>query len=165
MNAAMEVFNKWLTMVDFPAVILLVMAIMGAWVVHQTQKNPNNNFDFADMLRDEMGKPSALRLALFPCLAVSSWVVMYTVVQTKTIDLWLIVFYMLVWSGAKIADKMVDAYIMTKGGGSALAAMQQQIAQQSAAQQPVVSPVTTAPVMGTIVGAGGLVLPLPKGTK
>lgn len=111
-----ELYTKWLSMVDFPAVILLVMTLLGVYVLYQTQKNPANNFDFADMLRDDAGKPSAFRLGIFVCLAISSWVIMYLVVQNKTIDLWLIVFYMLIWSGAKIAEKMVDAYIATKGG-------------------------------------------------
>lgn len=110
-----ELYTKWLSMVDFPAVILLVMTLLGVYVLYQTQKSRSNNFDFADMLRDDAGKPSAFRLGIFVCLAISSWVIMYLVVQNKTIDLWLIVFYMLIWSGAKIAEKIVDAYIATKG--------------------------------------------------
>lgn len=112
-----ELYAKWLLMVDFPAVILLVMTLLGAYVLYQTQKSKSNNFDFADMLRDDAGKPSAFRLAIFVCLAISSWAIMYIVVQTKGIDLWLIVFYMLIWSGAKIADKIVDAYAASKGAG------------------------------------------------
>jgi hypothetical protein len=145
-NALMGLFNTWVSMVDFPAVILLVMTVMGAYVMYRTQKNQSNNFDFADMLRDDSGKPSAFRLAIFPCLGVSSWVIMYIVVQTKTIDLWLIVLYMLIWSGAKIADKLVDAYVASKGG------------------VPVPTPVG-AQSMGTITGAAGLVLPTRAVTK
>jgi amino acid permease len=113
-----ELYAKWLLMVDFPAVILLVMTLLGVYVLYQTQKSKSNNFDFADMLRDDAGKPSAFRLAIFVCLAISSWVIMYIVVQTKGIDLWLIVFYMLIWSGAKIAEKIVDAYAASKGAGA-----------------------------------------------
>jgi hypothetical protein len=115
-----ELYAKWLSMVDFPAVILLVMTLLGVYVLYQTQKSKSNNFDFADMLRDDAGKPSAFRLAIFVCLAISSWVIMYIVVQTKAIDLWLIVFYMLIWSGAKIAEKIVDAYAGSSRGAAPL---------------------------------------------
>lgn len=109
-----ELYAKWLSMVDFPAVILLIITLLGAYVLYQTQKNPGNNFDFADMLRDDAGKPSAFRLGIFVCLAISSWAIMYIIMQTKAIDIWLIVFYMLIWSGAKIAEKIVDAYVASK---------------------------------------------------
>lgn len=152
MNAAMEIFNKWLSMVDFPATMLLIMVLMGAYVMYKTQKDPHNDFDFADMLRDENGKPSAIRLAILPCLAISSWVIMYLVVQNKSIDLWLLVFYMCVWSGAKIAEKMVDAYVATRGVAMSPLTPQQ----PPAVQVPVSAP--TAPT--TITGAAGLVLPV-----
>lgn len=116
MDVLAEIFHKWAVLIDFPATVLLVLVLMGAYVVYKTQTDPNNNFDFADMLRDDSGKPSALRLMIFPCMAISSWVIMYVVVSKQAIDLWLIVLYMLIWSGAKIADKMVDAYIVSKGG-------------------------------------------------
>lgn len=103
-------FQKWVAMVDFPAVILLMLTMMGGYVMYKTQKNPSNNFDFADMLRDEKGKPSALRLAIFVCLGISSWVVMYLVTTTKAIDTWIVLGYMVIWSGAKVAEKLVDAY-------------------------------------------------------
>ena len=113
-----ELYTKWLSMVDFPAVVLLMMTLLGVYVLYQTQKNPHNNFDFADMLRDDAGKPSAFRLAIFVCLAISSWAIMYIIMQTKGIDIWLIVFYMLIWSGAKIAEKIVDAYAGSKAGAA-----------------------------------------------
>jgi len=157
-----ELYTKWLSMVDFPAVILLVMTLMGAYVLYKTQKNPNNNFDFADMLRDDAGKPSALRLAIFVCLAISSWAIMYLIVQNRNIDLWLIVCYMMIWSGAKIADKMVDAYAATKGA----------VPSAAPASVPTPAPAPVAPTgpaaveppsapPATFTGAAGLVLPKP----
>lgn len=110
-----ELYIKWLGMIDFPAIILLVITLMGGFVMYKTQASKTNNFDFADMLRDDSGKPSALRLAIFVCLAISSWAVMYLVIQNKAIDIWVIVLYMLIWSGAKIAEKIVDAYMASKG--------------------------------------------------
>lgn len=111
-----ELYVKWLGMIDFPAIILLVITLMGGFVMYKTQASKTNNFDFADMLRDDSGKPSAFRLAIFVCLAISSWAVMYLVIQNKAIDIWVIVLYMLIWSGAKIAEKIVDAYMASKIG-------------------------------------------------
>jgi hypothetical protein len=109
-----ELYVKWLGMIDFPAIILLMITLMGGFVMYKTQASKSNNFDFADMLRDDGGKPSAFRLGIFICLAISSWAVMYLVIQNKAIDVWVIVLYMLIWSGAKIADKIVDAYLSSK---------------------------------------------------
>lgn len=161
MVALTELFNKWLTMVDFPATVLLVMLLLGVYVLYKTQQDPHNDFDFADMLRDENGKPSAFRLGIFASLAISSWVIMSIVVTTHSIDLWVFGFYLIIWSSAKIADKLADAYMVTKGGVSV-----QQIQQLP---QPPILPTTvppiappapvTQPTTGTITGAAGLVLP------
>lgn len=107
-----EQFIMWLAAnIDFPAVVLLIIFMMGAWVLWQTQANKRNKFDFADMLRDETDKPSALRMAIFIGLGISSWAIMYMLVSNKgKIDTWIFVAYMVVWSGAKVADKLVDAY-------------------------------------------------------
>lgn len=101
----------WMSMVDFPALILLIILALGGWVLWKTQKNPDNDFDFSDMLRDEFNKPSAFRLAIFVCLGVSTWAIMYMLVNNKgKIDAWIFIAYMAIWSGAKVADKLVDAY-------------------------------------------------------
>lgn len=62
------------------------------------------------MLRDDDGKPSAFRLAIFVCLAVSTWVIMYIVLKTNTIDTWIYVTYIAIWSGAKVAETALIAY-------------------------------------------------------
>ena len=172
MVALTELFNKWLSMVDFPATVLLVMLLLGVYIMHKTQQNPDNNFDFADMLRDDGGKPSAFRLAVFACLAISSWVIMSIVVTTHAIDLWVFGFYLIVWSGAKIADKLIDAYMVTKGGVSV--SQLQQLTQPPSAisssvtiTQPVPTPPVTTPAPtpapvtnGTTTGVSGLILPV-----
>jgi len=109
-----DLYQKWLSMVDFPALILLIITLLGVYVIYKTQQDPHNQFDFADMLRDDTNKPSALRLAIFVCLAISSWAVMYIIVSTQTIDSWLLIAYMAVWSGAKVAEKLVEAYSASK---------------------------------------------------
>lgn len=111
---AIKWFEKFM---DFPALILLMIFFMGGWVMWKTQMNPDNHFDFADMLRDETCKPSALRLSIFVSLGISSWAIMYMLVTNKgTIDIWALIAYMAIWSGAKVAEKFIDAYAARTGG-------------------------------------------------
>lgn len=110
-----QLFNTWLTMVDLPALVLLILLCLGGYVLYKTQANPTNNFDFADMLRDDSGKPSGFRLALFVCLGISSWVIMFLVVKAKAIDPIIFIAYIAIWSGAKIAEKFIDMYGSIKG--------------------------------------------------
>jgi hypothetical protein len=107
----MVTVSEWLMQnLDMPAMVLLMIFVLGLYVLFRTQKS-NATFDFADMLRDELGKPSAFRLAIFVCLAISSWAIMYMLVKAGgTIDPWIYVAYITVWSGAKVAEKALDAY-------------------------------------------------------
>lgn len=102
--------------IDFPAVVLIAILVLGLWVLWKTQQDKNNDFNFEDMLRDDNGKPSAYRLAIFVCLAVSTWVVMYlTIVTQGKLDTWIFAWYIAVWSGAKVAEKGIEAYA-SRGG-------------------------------------------------
>jgi hypothetical protein len=62
------------------------------------------------MLRDDSGKPSAFRLAIFVSLAVSTWIIMYIVLNTNALDTWMFVTYLGIWSGAKVAETALVAY-------------------------------------------------------
>lgn len=62
------------------------------------------------MLRDDDGKPSAFRLAVFVCLAVQTWVIMYIVLKSNALDTWMFVTYVAIWSGAKVAETALNAY-------------------------------------------------------
>lgn len=114
-----------LSNLDFPALVLMLLFLMGAWVLKKTQQNPANDFDFADMLRDEAGKPSAARLAVFVCLGITSWAFMYQLIHDGKIDAWIFLGYTAIWSGAKVAEKLVDAY-----SGRATAALKSDQEQQ-----------------------------------
>lgn len=107
-----------MNMLDFPAVVLLLIMALGAYVLWQTQSSPHNDFDFSDMLRDDGGRPSSARMAVFVCLAISSWAVMYMLIHSKgQIDTWVFLGYCGIWSGAKIVEKAIDAYREVKTGG------------------------------------------------
>lgn len=95
---------------DIATTILLLLLFLGAWILWRVQKNTTNNFNFEEMLRDESGKPSAFRLAIFVSLAVSTWVMMYITLKTHTLDTWMFVTYLSIWSGAKVAETAIVAY-------------------------------------------------------
>lgn len=121
--------------IDFPAVVLLIILMMGAYILWKVQSNPDNKFDFADMLRDDSGKPSAYKMAVFVCLAVSSWAIMYILISLKGhIDNWQLLGYTAIWSGAKIVEKALDVW----GQRGGVIPPQQWVQQQG--MQPVVPP-------------------------
>jgi uncharacterized membrane-anchored protein len=99
---------------DIASIVMLLIFMMGGWVLYRVQKDPDNNFEFEDMLRDDSGKPSAFRMAIFVSLAVSTWVVMYIVLKNNTIDTWMFLSYLGIWSGAKIAETAINAYTNNK---------------------------------------------------
>ena len=107
----------WLQKLDIATAVMLGVMGMGAWILWKVQKDPNNDFNFEDMMRDDLGRPSAFRLAIFISLAVSTWVIMYIVLKTNTLDSWIFVSYLAIWSGAKVAESAVNAYGSSKQGG------------------------------------------------
>lgn len=100
---------------DIATTILLLLLFLGAWVLWKVQSDPTNGFSFEEMLRDDDGKPSAFRLAIFVSLAVSTWVLMYIVLKTNTLDTWMFVTYLGIWSGAKVAETAITAYAGSRG--------------------------------------------------
>lgn len=102
---------------DIATVILFLILFLGGWILWTIQKRGNNNFNFEEMLRDEDGKPSSFRLAVFVSLAVSTWIIMYIVLKTNTLDTWMFVTYLGIWSGAKVAETAILAYSQSRGGG------------------------------------------------
>ena len=109
---------------DAPAIVLLAMLLTGAYVMFKAQQRAD--FDWADMLRDDNGKPSAFRLAIFVSLGVSSWLLIYITIRivgtsTTWVDALEALFkwyalYIVVFSGAKIAERLVEvAYVKIVG--------------------------------------------------
>ncbi len=104
---------------DIPAVVLLAVLLLGMWVLWRTQRSAD--FDFADMLRDAEGKASSSRLAMFVCLAVSSWGFMYMLITRQGVmETWLFLGYAGIWSGTKVAEKGIDAYMTKQGVNSSV---------------------------------------------
>lgn len=111
-------FIAWLSAsVSVPTLVLFALLVLGFAVAFKAQER--QDFDFADMLRDDSHKPSALRLAIFVSLAISSWLVVYTALDTKYSEdfvLNLIALYLIVWSGVKVVEKLVEVWISKKVG-------------------------------------------------
>lgn len=97
---------------DLPA--MLMVAVMGIlfYALYRVQRDPNNNFDFADMFRDEAGKPSAARLMVLVCGAVTSWGIMYMLMHNtdSKIDPVYFLIYTGIWSGSALASKALDIW-------------------------------------------------------
>jgi hypothetical protein len=96
--------------------VLLALLAAAMYVMWQAQRKAD--FDWADMLRDDAGKPSAFRLAIFVSLGVSSWLLIYVTMKiVGTSSTWVealnalfpwYAIYILVFSGAKIAERLVE---------------------------------------------------------
>lgn len=104
--------SDWfMTNVDLPALGFVAIFALGVWVLHRAQASSKNNFDMADMLRDEGGKPSAYRLFGFVSLASTTWGLMYHIIHTKgEMQEWIYLGYAAIWSGSAVAAKAIDAY-------------------------------------------------------
>lgn len=100
---------------DLPALLLVAVMSFMFYALYRVQRNPANNFDFADMFRDESGKPSAARIMVLVCGGVTSWLLMYMVMHSvdSRVDPMFFGLYLTAWSGTALASKWMDL----KAGG------------------------------------------------
>ena len=84
------------------------------WIFRKAQSNPTNGFDLTDMLKDENGKASSMRLSVLVAMAISSWGLM-TMILNNTLDPTAYIGYIAFWSGSAVAAKFVEAYQATRG--------------------------------------------------
>lgn len=112
----MEVFGFTL---DLPFLSLVAMLAITVYIIFAAQRR--DDFDWGQALRDDNGKVSALRLGIFAAIAVSSWLLIYVTMNVikKGDDLeQLFPFYAAylgIWSGAKVAEKAIDAVLAKFG--------------------------------------------------
>lgn len=105
--------------IDAPALSLFFGSLITLYVVFAAQRR--NNFDWGNALRDDSGKESALRLAIFVSIVVTSWLLIFismnVIKDGKDLEQLypFFVTYLAVWSGAKVAEKALDA-ILAKFG-------------------------------------------------
>jgi hypothetical protein len=91
-----------------PSTVLIVLLLLMAYVLFSAQKS-REDFDIANMLKDENGKESGLRLALLVSLAISSWAVV-TMVLNNTLSTNVWVGYLATWSGSLVFIKAADKW-------------------------------------------------------
>lgn len=95
--------------IDLPAIVLLIMLLVAAYVMWKAQQR--RTFDFSNMLRDESGKESSVRIGILVSLAVSSWVVMnHALLAGKDINPQIFGLYIFGWSGALVFVKAADKW-------------------------------------------------------
>jgi hypothetical protein len=107
MTQALEILKLLLDYFDTPVLILLFM-LGSMWGMVRVARR-KGFYDFAVMLKDENGKESVTRLASLVALAFSSWFIMYDAIHNKQGDSTVLLIYLGVWSGAKVAERLVDA--------------------------------------------------------
>lgn len=98
----------WLT----PINVVLFMTLTASAVIVWRAQRPDS-FDFGNMLRDEEGKESALRLAAFGAFGVSTWVLMQLAVTAALTETYYAI-YLLTWSGSAVLAKFLEIW---KGKG------------------------------------------------
>lgn len=107
--------------IDGMNVVLGLVFFLALHVIRKSQLR--QDFDFAEMLKDDTGKLSVTRLGTMVCLVVSSWVMIYTTTHSKTETvLYFFGMYMGVFSGAKVVERAIDAWRDTKGGTASVSA-------------------------------------------
>lgn len=95
--------------IDLPALILFVMLLMAAFVMWRAQSR--RGFDFGNMLRDENGKESAVRIGVLVSLAISSWYVMnHALLAGANSNPQIFGLYVFAWSGALVFVKAADKW-------------------------------------------------------
>jgi hypothetical protein len=100
--------DRVLSAVDLPALVLMLLMSLALWVIWRAQRN--GKFDFSEMLRDENGKPSGLRLSVLGAFAVSSWVLMREALEAGPLDPQVYFVYLATWSGALVFVKGVEKW-------------------------------------------------------
>ena len=95
--------------IDLPAIILFVMLLLSGYVMFMAQRR--EDFDFGNMLRDEQGKESTVRICALISMAVSSWALMnHALLAGASMDWKLFALYVGTWSGALVFIKMAERW-------------------------------------------------------
>lgn len=92
---------------DVPVAILCILILGAVFVMVRAQRR--DDFDFAEMLKDENGKPSGLRMALLGSFAISSWGFAYETVNGGR-EWWVWAGYLGTWSGALVFKELASKW-------------------------------------------------------
>ena len=118
MDYAKELFSSFWHSIDLPAMMMVSMMVLFVYVLVQIQKSKDNDFNFADLFLDDNKKASVGRMMSLVSGGVSSWVIMYMVIHDSDskIDPVYYGIFVGVWSGQRVAEKLIDAWAGNRGG-------------------------------------------------
>lgn len=90
-----------------PVIVLVALAILGGFVLWKAQQR--TDFDWGNMLKDENGKESAVRMGILVSLSVSTWWVVWMALH-KVLGIYEQLLYLGTWSGVALAAKLIDKF-------------------------------------------------------
>lgn len=90
-----------------PTAVLALLFALGGFVMWRAQQR--DGFDFSNMLRDENGKESGVRLGILVSLAISSWWVVYLTLN-KILGYYEQLIYLGTWSGVALFAKLIEKW-------------------------------------------------------
>jgi hypothetical protein len=90
-----------------PVVVLIALACLGGYVMWRAQKR--DGFDFSNMLRDENGKESAVRLGILVSLAISTWWVVWMALH-NILGVYEQLLYLGTWAGVAAISKAIETW-------------------------------------------------------
>lgn len=97
----------FLAQLDLSGAILLGFLVAFGWTMMLAQRAPG--FDIKQVMLDDNGKVSYLRLVPLGAFAVHSWALMKDALSQGGVDPVLYAIYGAIWSGAPIAVAMIEA--------------------------------------------------------
>lgn len=101
----------WLVQLDVPALMLIFICVLMVVVLWRAARA--QDFKFAQMLKDEQNKESALRFGVFVSIAVSGWSLMKATTSAPITSEALVQIYwayLFTWSGALVFVKALEKW-------------------------------------------------------
>jgi hypothetical protein len=97
-----------------PVNLVLGITIIGV-IVLLIRTQARDDVDLAEMLKDDAGKYSFMRLAGMGCFASMTWVLMSEAVSgSKDVLVTLFQWYGVIWSGSAVIAKGIEAWVKSK---------------------------------------------------
>lgn len=92
---------------DVPKAVLVVLLLGFAWSLIKVQSR--QDFDFAEMYKDDNGKVSVFRFTAIGTWVAATWYVMQDMMDgVPTVEAFAM--YIAVFSGAKVAEKAIEKW-------------------------------------------------------
>lgn len=121
METVSALISSLMSYISAPGLALVVMFVGAGVVLFEAQQR--SDFDIGNFLKNDAGKESMAALGGLAAIVLSGWVVVYSATKVKDFDvdtfLWIYAVHLAVWSGTKVAEKLVDAFSARWSGKTA----------------------------------------------